>query len=328
MGSRHSGRTTRYALVGQLLVLALLLGATAAIWINRFWLYDTYRLRGYEPPAAIVQLADDTTMRPDARRVFYASRPVLETQGSFTHCPGNEKTVVLGCYTTERSIYLYDVPDSRLDGLEQVTAAHELLHALYERLSAGEQARINQLLDDAFSTVQNERIINNIEAYRKAGADVQNELHSIMASEVRQLPPELEEYYARYFVNRIAIVGYMEQYEAEFTSRQSRIDEYDRRLAELKQQIDDLDSLLVAQTERINAEYQALQQIRQQQPEDYRERAIVYNQSVEAHNQQVRTEQRLVDEYNDIVNQRNELVMEKSALRKALDSRSPLVGGE
>ena len=38
------------------------------------------------------------------------------------------KTAVLGCYAN-REISIFNVTDQRLDGIREVTAAHEMLHA-------------------------------------------------------------------------------------------------------------------------------------------------------------------------------------------------------
>src|SRR5690606_3442881 len=108
--------------------------------------------------------------------------------------------IVLGCFVEGQGIYLYNVSDERLDGVKEVTAAHEVLHAGYSRLSSRDKARINHLLDQAFQANNDERIKETVETYRKRDPSiVSNELHSILATEARELPSELEEHYRRYF---------------------------------------------------------------------------------------------------------------------------------
>lgn len=303
-----------------LLIIALWFG-----WTQRYRIYDTIRLRNYTPSAAIAQLADDTTMRSDTRRMFYATHPQLRTKGDFTQCQMGEKTIILGCYTAQRAIYLYDVPDERLAGVEQVTAAHETLHAAYERLSANERRRVNALLDQAFAGVVSERIKANIGAYRQAGADVSNELHSILGTEVRDLPADLETYYARYFAERAAIVAYMEQYEQEFTGRQQQVLEYDKKLDNLKDRINTLDVSLAARSKQINSDFERLQLLKNDQNiTAYNLGVPEYNAAVAAYNADVRSEQSLVSQYNAVVEQRNALVVEEGQLLNALDSRQTL----
>lgn len=305
--------------------LAGILVATWFVWTQRYWVYDTIRLRGYTPSAAIVQLADDTTMAPGTRRMFYAAHPQLEAKGDFTQCQMGEKTIILGCYTAQRTIYLYNVPDERLAGVEQVTAAHEVLHAAYERLSGAEKGRVNALLDQAFAKVTNERIQSNIAAYRQAGANVPNELHSILGTEVRDLPSELEVYYAQYFTNRTVIVSYMEQYEHEFTGRQEQVTTYDQQLSDLKDKITALDASLAQRSQAINADFDRLQRLKNNQDAAiYNAGVPGYNAAVAAYNADVRKEQNLVSQYNAIVEKRNALVIEEGQLLNALDSRQTL----
>lgn len=47
----------------------------------------------------------------------------------------------------------------------------------------------------AYEKLDNTRIKNVIGLYRKANANVSNELHSILGTEVRNLPSDLEAYY-------------------------------------------------------------------------------------------------------------------------------------
>src|SRR6185295_11567695 len=102
-------------------------------------------------------------MTPDTRRLFYVYHPVLEDKQAFnSHCTDSEKTIVLGCYISRTGIYLYDVTDSRLNGVEQVTAAHETLHAAYERLSSSERKRVDGLTAQAFAQVTDQRIKDTI----------------------------------------------------------------------------------------------------------------------------------------------------------------------
>src|SRR4051794_9985079 len=111
----------------QLPLLALLLVILGVVIIKQQAIHDWWQLHGYSPPANIATLTADDTMTPQARHLFYVNHPTISSGSDFTlHCPaGSEKTVVLGCYIgDDRGIYLYQVTDPRLDGVEQVTAAH------------------------------------------------------------------------------------------------------------------------------------------------------------------------------------------------------------
>ena len=296
-------------------------------WTQRTALFDAWRLRGYEPPAEIVQIADETTMTSDARRLFYVYRPELNNKEQFNiNCSGSEQTIVLGCYIKHHGIYLYQVSDARLDGVVEVTAAHELLHAEYDRLSSKERARIDTLTEQVASSIRDERFLLTIENYRKKDPSVvPNELHSILATEVRDLPAELETYYARYFSNRRAIVDMAEKYKQAFSEREAEVAAIDAKLATLKSQIESLNSSLESQQASLKDQYNNLQQQKSSgNIEAYNQNVPAYNQAVNEYNAAVRRQKSLVTEYNVQVERRNSLAVEENELIKALDSRETI----
>lgn len=241
------------------LAVFVIIAVPVIAWTQRWNIYDKARLRGYTPSKQVVQLATDTTMDDDTRRLFYVYHPQLDDKSTFSqNCKSSEKTIVLGCYVDGQGIYLYNVTDARLNGVIQVTAAHETLHAAYERLSGKEKTHINELINQAYANVKDERIRKTIDDYRKNGADVTNELHSILGTEVRNLPPELETYYQRYFSDRKKIVSFSEQYEKVFSERKDKVVADDAKLTTLKQQIEDAEQDLNNKEAAIAAERERL----------------------------------------------------------------------
>lgn len=311
---RHVGR-----LIFSILFLVIVL---LAAW-QRYFIYDQIRLWDYQPPAAVRQLADESTMLPSTRRTFYAYHPLIEDKDSFaTHCTSNEKTIVLGCYLSNKGIYLYAVTDSRLHGEMEVTAAHEVLHAEYDRLNPFEKKKIDAMVSAAYSKVTDKRIQGNIQAYRDANANIPDELHSILATEVRDLPSDLETYYKRYFSNRLAIVTFSEQYEKEFSSRREQLAADDAKLKEMKVQVDAQTSQLKQQAASISSNYKKLVALRDSgRVEEYNSGVSSYNQSIVSYNVQVRALQALIAQYNDLVASRNAISLEETQLMKAIDSR-------
>lgn len=306
-------------------ILIVILAATA--WFKQDALFDAWRLRNYDAPAEISRLADATTMTPDARRLFYVYRPILEDKGSFNqHCSNSEQTIVLGCYVEHQGIYLYNISDQRLNGVIEVTAAHEMLHAAYDRLSDKERQRVDRLTAQVADTIIDERLKSTIENYRKKDASVvPNELHSILATELRDLPPDLEAYYGRYFTNRKTIVDLADRYKQAFTERENQVKSIDKKLASLKSQIDALNSSLESQQAALQASYADLQQKRSSgNVEAYNAAVPGYNQAVVTYNTDVNKQKQLVTQYNALVEQRNTLATEENELIKALDSRSTI----
>lgn len=304
-------------------VTAGFIALTFFAWTKKWDIYDTWRLRDYQAPAAIAQLASQTTMNDSTRRLFYVYHPELSTKDSFnSRCNSAEQTIVLGCYIPNTGIYLFNIQDARLNGIQQVTAAHEALHAAYDRLGKNEKVRINALLNDAYKKISDERIRSTIDEYKNNGADVNNELHSILATEVRDLPPELEQYYTKYFNNRLAVVGFSEQYEGAFTERKKRIDEADGRLAGLKVEIESGEADLNARQEALQRDRARLDALLSSKNyEAYNAGVSNFNAQVNAYNATVRRVRSLIDQYNTIVSERNAIAEEQGELIKAIDSR-------
>jgi hypothetical protein len=215
----HAGR-----IVALVLNLALI---TLAIWVyfNRLTILDEIELLNYHPTADIQALADKTTMTTLSKRYFYASRPTIDNRQTFnTNCHNtDEKTIILGCYSGG-SIHVFDVTDSRLPVVREVTAAHEMLHAAYVRLSDQEKNRINNLIEQQLKSMgADEHIQSLINSYnRTEPGELNNEMHSILGTEIRGLSPDLEQYYQRYFTNRTTVVAYAASYQTVFSNLQSQ----------------------------------------------------------------------------------------------------------
>jgi hypothetical protein len=310
----------------RLVVLGALVAVGAVVRLEQQHITDWWRLRNYTPPVAVASLMTADTMTDEGRTLFYVNRPVVTAGKTFvSHCPaGTEKTIVLGCYMgRDNGIYIYQVADERLDGVEQVTAAHEMLHAAYRRLSGNERTRINTLLSDFYEhDLQDQRVKDTIEAYKKSEPnDLVNEMHSVFGTEVASLPAELETYYRQYFVDRSKVVGFAAAYQAEFTSRETQVAQYDAQLAQLKPQITAGQAELERQSASLEKQGQQLDQYRSSGQVDAYNRAVPgYNNSVDAYNALRATTKNLINQYNDIVDKRNAIALEEQELTQELSA--------
>lgn len=310
--------------IGSIFVSLLLVVAPVVLWSQRHEIYDWWRLRGYEPPARVVQLARDTTMNDYGQKLFYVHRPQLEDREGFNqHCKGHEESIILGCYIARQGIYIFDVKDDRLQGIHEVTAAHEMLHAAYDRLSAKEKTDINTQLENFFKTLKDERLISTIDSYRaKDSSIVPNELHSIIGTEVRDLPAPLEDHYKKYFGDRLEVVTFSEQYEQAFTERKNRVASYDAQLADLKKRIDASQAELSRQATALSSEKARLDALLAAgRNEEYNAAVPGFNAQVRGYNELITAAEQLINEYNRIISERNSVALEEQALAEALDSR-------
>ena len=207
-----------------LISLLVLLGALL-IFQNRQYLQDQVVAWQYQPSPEMTAVIDGTSLSEEGRFLIAASRSELLPRDAFNNaCRSvmSEQTAVLGCYTNNR-IHLFDIDDKRLDGIKEVTAAHEMLHAAYQRLSVAERQRIDGLLEKQSLGSEEQRIGELMAEYAKSEPGERlNELHSIVGSELGSLSPELETYYAQYFSDRQALVALSKQYQSVFAELQSR----------------------------------------------------------------------------------------------------------
>jgi uncharacterized protein YdaU (DUF1376 family) len=313
--------------------LRLLLGVAAflsvvLLFVGNLQAFTDYlKLRTYSAPGDVATLAGQTTMTDYGRKLFYVNHPALADRSSFNGACNSrgEHTIVLGCYkSVDRGIYLFDVSDARLNGVEQVTAAHEMLHAAYDRLSSKEKADIDEQLQNFYEhQVTDKRIRDTIAAYQVSEPnDVQNEMHSIFATEMTTLPPELDRYYRKYFTDRQKVVQYANSYQSEFTSRQDKITAYDRQLADLKDSIDSATTELSRREGEISAMQRQMNSLKGADSiDEYNALVPAYNAKVDQYNAMIKSTQSNISRYNSIVQDRNALATEIRGLTQSISSQ-------
>lgn len=311
-----------------LLVLVFWLAVLGVVFVNQQRIIDWWKLRGYEPPQEVSAIATQNTMSEYARHLFYVNKPAIVGGEAFTaECPaGGEKTIVLGCYQSkDDGIFLYRVQDTRLDGVVQVTAAHEMLHAAYDRLSDDERNRVDGLLESYYENeLTDQRIKDTIAAYKKSEPlEIANEMHSIFGTEIAALPQELETYYAQYFADRQAVVRFAADYQSEFTSRRQQVEKYDAQLKELKATISANEQDIASLRTAIDQQQAELESLREAQDyEAYNARVAPYNQTVREYNSLLAQTRTAIQQYNDIVDARNAVALEEEQLVQAISAQS------
>lgn len=308
---------------GVLLTVLLVVAAGLVLFRSRD-IRDWWVLRSYVPSERVAQISAKTTMTSYAKNLFYVYDPQIEPATEFNaNCTIAEASIVLGCYNGS-GIFVFDVTDPRLAGVHDVTAAHEMLHAAYDRLSQTERTRVDALTKHEYSKLTDERLLAVVAAYRQRDPQVvPNELHSILATEVRSLDPELEAYYKKYFTDRLAVVALSEAYEHVFTENIERVNKYDTELAILKVKIESIEASLGSRAKQIAIDKAQLDQLkRSNNVSDYNAMVPGYNQSVNTYNSDLTTYKSLIDEYNKKVADRNAITVEQNNLVKSLDSKA------
>jgi hypothetical protein len=313
----------------KILVSFLLVGTLfVVIWHNRWWFYDEYRLYGYTPPSSIVALVDQDKFTPYARRLFYVYHPALETSSTFNqNCNVTPKVIVLGCTVIDKGIYIYNVTDPTLNGINQVTAAYEMLHVGYSRLSDSKRNYIDNLVISTYQrlSVSNPLLKSEYESYlmTEGQGAINNEMHSTLATQIKVLPATLENYYKQYFVNRQIIVNEEASYQSAFTTRQDMINTDDKELQSIKNQIDANNQVILKDLDTINNLQVTLNSYKQQSNVSaYNQTVITYNNLVNTYNSLIETNKGLVDQYNTLVAKRNSIALSEDKLTNEINSLS------
>lgn len=308
---------------GPLLVLVIFVG----IFAQRTPLLDWFALRNYSPPAEIAGFADRTSLTEYGKHLLYVNKPQLDNRTAFNqHCPnGAEQSVVLGCYTGDRNgIFIYNVTDKQLDGVREVTTAHEMLHQAYDRLTPSKRRQIDTQLQQFAAKLSDQAILEQIASYKKTEPNsLNNEMHSLFGTQIKDLPPALNDYYKQYFVDRTKVVALYDAYRSAFTSRKKQIDAYDAQLAIQKPEIELLQDGLESQLTSLD-QMKAQMDARRASGDTAGFNSLVapYNSKVSAYNSGLEALKQKIETYNDIVNQRNAIADQEQALQRSLSSKS------
>lgn len=206
----------------------------------------------YSGSPEIAAIADSLKLTDHGRFVFGATNPVVEDRDSFNvHCNSyDEETSMLGCYGGSK-IYVYNVTAGELAGIKESTAAHELMHAVWERLGSGEKDELSKVMLDEYNNgAEHERLKKELEKYDED--EIVDELHSRFATEVKKLPEKLEEHYAKYFKDQDAVVVFYENYREPFEKLDAEFQKLSGELEEIKQEYDEKESAYVTRSEKFS----------------------------------------------------------------------------
>lgn len=231
---RENRRQVQREIKAVLLVAAVMLAVNFVVQ-NRT-VRDVFAGMWFQPSAQMVTMTEELELTATGERILKATQPALEAQESFNeHCDSHESELsLLGCYT-EGKIYVYEITEERLAASNKVTLAHELLHAAWERMSAGEREEIRELLEEV-ERENEEWFRAELAAYTEEAQ--MEEVWTRAGTKLRDLPAELEAKYARYFRNRQRIVEFYEEYQAPFRELQARNEELRKLIFAMKDEIE------------------------------------------------------------------------------------------
>ena len=321
-------KNNKFKLISSLLFIAIA-GTMLFAVLNARWIGDKITVWQFEPSAEISAFATETGMNDNGRFHFYATRPVLAERAEFNQkCPSYERLIVLGCYTDGR-IFIYNVSDEQLASVRPVTAAHEMMHAVYDRLKSNHRAEVDAMLERQLERTTDERILKIVESYDEIEPGQRwNELHSIFATEAADLSPELEDYYAKYFSDRTKVVELAVKYRAVFDDLQRRRDALSARADELQTAIGQKNAEYETEAAHLTADIAEFNNcanqvncFASQAVFNYeRDKLVARQRNLNNLADEINA---LIEEYNRVVEDLNALGVEINKLNQSLDSRTP-----
>ena len=286
---------TRTSSVVNTAVKLTFMAVIIAAALNYQLLLDQYALATYRPTADVAGIESRLGLTDYARGVFYRTDPKIASKTEFnTDCETTKGELELGCYYRS-NIYILRIDNQSLAPEMDVVTAHELLHAGWARLSAGDKTKLSAQLAQVYAGLVDAELRDRMAQYAISEPGQQgNELHSILGTEAATLSPELEAYYGRYFTDRSRIVAAHEQYQNVFNTRKA---ELENQLATIRN--------LKAQLAVVN-----------RQLDNYRSGG-----NIPAYNSLVPRQNSLVDGINSRIDIYQSGVDEYNALSKSLDSQ-------
>lgn len=290
--------------------------AWAAQWAhdNRQWLSDRAIARQFVPSEELRAYVADAGLSPEGEVYLFASVPEVVPAGEFDrYCSRDEPGIgVLGCYRlAEKRIFLYDVTDDRLEPMEPVIAAHEMLHAAWDRFDERTQNDIATLLEEGFAALPDDhQLRERIASYEDFDPNSRiPELYALMGTEVATLPAALEEHYARFFTDRQRVVSLAERVLAIFET-------FDSQLQAL---VDDLNQRS-AVIDAAKREYEAAAEVLGAEIRAYNDKVAAYNAG-----ENVAGAENFDEQYDDLTSRQGALRIERGEIQELIDEYNALL---
>lgn len=289
------------------------------------WLSDQFTVLTNPSPDDIVAIADATGMSADGRLIFLASTPEVEDADRFNEDCSVESEGTLGCYDGH-DIYIFAVTDPRLQGTIEVTAAHEMLHAAYQRLSADEKSEVDALVAAAVETLPpDDRVFTDMQSYPQS--QWPDEWHSRLGTEFADLSPELERHYARYFDDRSLVLelneastALLDELEQQLDALAAEVDALDEVVAERSAAYDAALAEYTADVDAFNAKADSGGFASQAEFDSARAALVARQKALENERAALNAQ---IDHYNELVDQLTALDADYADLYQGLDSTAP-----
>ncbi|MBR3204092.1 hypothetical protein IKF81_00200 [Candidatus Saccharibacteria bacterium] len=308
-----------------LALLIILLAGFGIAFTNRDIILDRLKASFYTPSPEMAEIKNSLNLTERGTLIFNATNPVLDSRDQFNFdCESNDPEIaVYGCYTGDK-IYVYNINDPELPGFRESTAAHELLHAVWHRLSSIERKRLIPLLETVYSD-NKEMFEETLSAYDES--ERIDELYVRSATQVKNLPSELESHFSEIFKNQDEIVDFYNSYITPFEELNKKIESLGSELESKKTELEKLTAEYESRSKTFNKDVEEFNSCANTPgcfKSDYefntRRNALVsVSSELDALYLKLSEE---IEEYNKIVDEYNANILHNKTLQNLVNSNS------
>ena len=317
----HSARNTLIAFLAFGVVVFL-----AIKFVDFTAVVDTFLGMDFEASPELSDIIEKDNFTKKATRILKASKPELLNAGDFnSKCYSDleKENSVLGCYTNN-TIFVYDIDNAELNGIKETVLAHELLHAIWSRMSINERRDLYDDLEIIYRQEEKE-LSDHMSGYSED--EYYDELHSVIGTQVadEKLTAALRDHYAEYFESQAKIVGFYDAYNGKFKALENRARELEAEIEQRRTQIDNLTASYEAESRDLLANIESFNARAESggfsdMASFYSERnALVSRQSQLNSNYEALNA--LIDETNALITEYNSNVVEVGKLYDSVNSR-------
>ncbi len=222
------------------IVAVAILAIAGWVVLNRQYLIDLANYLQYQPTTTIASFVDKASMNGEGKFLFYSAQPKLEESADFNKsCPNYSagSMAILGCYDGQK-IYIYNVTNSQLDGILEETAAYEMLHAAYKRITGDDKTKLDALIEAEYAKQGDAGTAASVAYFAKyEPGERDDELFSVIATQFSTISPDLESYYSRFLMNRQVLVNLYNKYSSVFTNLSTQSTDLYNQITTLNQKI-------------------------------------------------------------------------------------------
>ena len=305
----------------------VIIASVFAAWrfVNFSAIFDFINAHGYDPSKELSALIARLRLTPTGDRIMRGTRAELQQADDFNaSCEShNDSTILLGCYANNH-IYIYNIDDRDLKGVREATLAHELLHAIWGRMTEEGREAIRPSLRKVYD--ENEDLQAHLKLYDNT--EFYDELHSIVGSQIPndQLPEDLRAHFAKYFTNQNLIANYYHQYSDQLAVIEKRLKELEILIEKGRAEIEKRNREYTLANNRLSKDAEVhnardMESATREEREEYNREAEELRKRQEELSREYSALQTLLVEYNAYIVEYNQFVIFTQKVYDSMNSR-------